>query len=242
MMQYDIPEKLRMVVGDAIRPGGLALTERATTYCNFSKGSRIVDIGCGWGTTIRYLQERHGLQVCGVDASDRMFSGTHNLPVVQADAEYLPLGDNFFDGIFCECVLSLLPFPKNALMEFDRVLKHGGWVILTDIYLQKPGMISLSEVMCDMRPLNDPPTCLSGAVTESAWTARIKDCGFELLLWEDHSDHLREMAAKIVWTLGSREGLMKLFFPQTGSACDPDVIRRARLGYFLLIARKADKG
>jgi SAM-dependent methyltransferase len=242
MVQYDIPEKLRTVVGDAIRPGGLALTERAAAYCNFAKGDRIVDIGCGWGTTLRYLQEHHGLQVCGIDASDRLFSGNHNLPVVQADAEHLPLGDSFFDGIFCECVLSLLPSPDNALLEFHRVLHPGDWVVLSDIYLQNPDSISLNEAAIGLRPLNDRPTCLSGAVAESAWIARVKECGFELLLWEDHSAHLRELAARIVWTLGSRDGLMKLFFPRTGSVCDPEAIRRARPGYFLLIARKADKG
>ncbi len=242
MVQYDIPEKLRTVLGDAIRPGGLALTERATACCNFAKGARIVDIGCGWGTTIRYLQENHGLQVCGIDASDRLFSGSHNLPVIQADAESLPLGGNCFDGIFCECVLSLLPFPKNALMEFHRVLHPGGWVVLSDIYLQNPDSISLNEAEKGMLPLSDRPTCLSGAVAESAWLERVKSCGFDLLLWEDHSAHLRELAARIVWALGSRDGMMKLFFPCAGSGCDRETILQSRPGYFLLIARKADKG
>lgn len=241
MVPYEIPEKLRPVVGDAIRPGGLTITERAAAYCNFPQGSRIVDIGCGWGTTIQYLQERHGLQAFGIDISDRMFSETCSRAVVQADAAYLPWSDNLFDGIFSECVLSLLPVPEKALREFHRVLHPGGWVVLSDIYLQNPGPVPLTWAVSRLQPLNDHPTCLSGAVAESAWISRVEACGFELLLWEDHSVHLRELAARIVWELGSRDGLMKLFFPCVGSGCDPEVIRRARPGYFLLIARKRDK-
>lgn len=66
----------------------------------------------------------------------------------------------------------------------------------------------------------------------------MKNRGFELLLWEDHSGYLKELAARIVWALGSREQLMKLFFPAASSICDRDAIQRARPGYFLLIARK----
>ena len=138
MTRYDIPERLRAVTGDAIRPGGLALTERAAGFCDFSKGSGIVDIGCGFGTTLNYLRDRHDFRVCGIDISARL-SESHGQPVIQASADSLPFGAGVFDGVFCECVLSLLSFPENALCEFHRVLQPGGYLVLSDIYLRNPG-------------------------------------------------------------------------------------------------------
>ena len=232
MTRYDIPEKLRAVIGDAIRPGGLALTERAADFCGFSKGAGIVDIGCGFGTTLKHLRDRHGLRVCGIDVSVRMLSENREQSVIQAVADCLPFGAGVFDGIFCECVLSLLPLPENALSEFHRILQPGGYLVLSDIYLRNPGETQKQKIA------GQPSSCLSGATTQSERMALVRDHGFELLLWEDHSGYLKELAARIVWALGSREGLMELFFPGAASTCDRDAIQRARPGYFLLIARK----
>lgn len=231
MMRYDIPEKLRAVTGDAIRPGGLALTARAVDFCGFSKRARIIDIGCGFGATLSHLRDRHAFQVCGIDISARMLSESLVKTAIQAGAESLPFGTGVFDGVFCECVLSLLSLPESALREFHRVLHSGGYLVLSDVYLRNPGQ-ALN--------LEGQPSCLSGAVTKSGRITQVKDCGFELLLWEDYSGYLKEMAARIVWTLGSRESLMKLFFPGTSSICDWEAIQRARPGYFLLIARKKE--
>ena len=254
MTRYDIPEKLRAVIGDAIRPGGLALTERAADFCAFPERAGIVDVGCGFGTTLKHLRDRRGYRVCGIDLSARMLSENREQPVIQAAADRLPFGAGVFDGIFCECVLSLLPMPENALREFHRVLQPGGYLVLSDIYLRNPGPAQYPENQNENRseksldhatadtdirlPSDNLTSCLSGAVSESVRITQVKNMGFELLLWEDHSGYLKELAARIVWALGSREGLMKIFFPCAASTCDRDAIQRARPGYFLMIARK----
>ena len=230
MTRNDLPERLRAVTGDAIRPGGLALTERAADFCGFSKGARIVDIGCGFGATLSHLRDCHDFRACGIDISARLFE-SRGQPVIQASADKLPFGAGVFDGVFCECVLSLLSLPENALCEFHRVLQPGGYLVLSDIYLRNPDLAQKIE---------GQPSCLSGATAQSERIAQVKNCGFELLLWENHSGYLKEVAARIVWTLGSREGLMKLFFPGACSVCDREAILRARPGYFLLIACKKE--
>ena len=233
MTGYDILEKLRAFIGDAIRPGGLALTDRAADFCGFSKGARIVDIGCGFCATLKHLRDHHGIMACGIDISARMLSESHMQPVIQSVAGCLPFGAGVFDGIFCECVLSLLHLPEHALREFHRVLQPGGYLVMSDIYLRNPGEIQKQKI-------SGPPSCLTGATAQSERIALVKAQGFELLLWEDHSGYLKEMAAGIVWALGSREALINLFFPGACSMCDRETIQRARPGYFLLIARKKE--
>lgn len=241
MMEYDIPDRLQAVTGRVLRPGGLALTDRAVSYCRFSKGDRIVDVGCGFGITLSHMNTAHGFQACGIDRSIRMLSEIRNLPVMQAAADGLPFADSVFAGVFCECVLSLLPEPETALRELARVLRPAGYLVISDIYLRNPG----SETPPEFSPLifsmghPPPPSCLSGAVGKNRWCNRVKDCGLDLLLWEDHSGFLKEMAARIVWELGSQDALMRIFFPGS-CAAGKNAVRSARPGYFLMIARKTE--
>ena len=46
---------------EGIRPGGLKLTEGAVEFCRFAPQSPILDIGCGNGATVHYLQTFHDL-------------------------------------------------------------------------------------------------------------------------------------------------------------------------------------
>ena len=38
---------IREATGDIIRPGGLALTDRALALCQLPAGARVLDVGCG---------------------------------------------------------------------------------------------------------------------------------------------------------------------------------------------------
>ncbi len=219
-------------MGDALRPGGLALTERALALCRLPESGWVADVGCGWGETVRHLRIR-GYRAVGVDLSAEALLEGPCLSAVRGTALALPVGSETLDGIFCECVLSLLSSPESAILEFHRTLKPGGYLVLTDVYLrepsERPGI-----------PVGSHPSCLAGAVGIDERVKQVRKNGFQVLKWEDHSRLLAELAARIVWGGGSLDaGFLPPSSCRQGAARFD--LRRARPGYFLLVARKNEK-
>ncbi|WP_041286943.1 DVU_1556 family methyltransferase [Desulfomonile tiedjei] len=221
---------------EGIRPGGLALTERAVALCGFPQGSRIVDVGCGTGVTLRHLTGVHRFSAIGVDASSHLLHQAcfenHDLLFVRSIAERLPFPDAFADGIFAECSLSTMNDPERALDEFQRLLKIGGKLIITDVYArnaESSGQLSCMPVEC----------CLKGAVSRTNLLERLSCRDFRIDLWEDHSDLLTRFVVHLVFSYGS----MDEFWSRMGlKSVDLNEMNRtiseAKPGYFLLIAQK----
>lgn len=231
---YESPA-LREITGPTIRPGGFSLTARAVEFCGLKKGAAVLDVGCGPGATANWLKGNHGLDAVGLDASLTLLregrcSGSAAF-LVAGRAGELPFRSGCFDGLFCECVLSLLEAPGRALVEFKRVLRPGGWLVVTDLYARRPeGVTALWNL--------PQRSCLQGAGSRAEMLSRIAGAGFEPMLWEDHSGLLRQLAARLVFEFGSMARLQSFFAP----GCSGDEWRwamdSARPGYCLMIARK----
>ena len=110
------------IAGGTWRPGGTELTRHGLDLCAFAQGSKILDVGCGQGASLAVLRNR-GLNGTGLD---KECSLVEPFPFVRADAQDPPFADGSFDGILCECVLSLLPDAERALRRFAAVLRPGG--------------------------------------------------------------------------------------------------------------------
>lgn len=221
-------------MGDELSPGGPALTERALTLCRFSERARIADVGCGRGGTVRLLRDRFGHRAVGVDLSAEALLEDPHLPVACATALALPIRSGTLDGIFCECVLSLVSFPDRALLEFHRILRPRGYLVLADIYLREP-------LECPAVLRGPPPSCLAGAVGIDRRINQLKRSGLQILMWEDHSRLLAELAARIVWSSGSLNGFLGDLLPLSCLPGGRFDIRRTRPGYYLLVARKNEE-
>ena len=222
-------EELRVVTGPAIRPGGVELTARAVEFCAFPAGARLLDVGCGEGATVKHLRDRYQLDASGVDISSRLLADgkerDETLPIVRAQAEHLPYESGALDGILCECVLSLLPEPEKALLEFHRVLAPAGHLILSDIYVRGvAGHEHLPEGAAD--------GCLKGALPIDSTATMLEETGFTILIREDHTRYLRELAARLILANGSLDGVC------AGMKFDGHSIGRP--GYYLMVARKLE--
>jgi ubiquinone/menaquinone biosynthesis C-methylase UbiE len=102
-------------------------------------GRQALDIGTGRGQFAIYLA-RLGFAVTGVDLSDKMIFHAgknaikHNLDIAfhTGDAEKLEFDNNTFDVVVSRNLLWTLPSPDKALKEWQRVLKPGGTLVVSD--------------------------------------------------------------------------------------------------------------
>jgi ubiquinone/menaquinone biosynthesis C-methylase UbiE len=101
--------------------------------------ARVLEIGCGAGLATVALAER-GYAVEAVDTVRDMLLTTkaraaraavaHRIKVIQASADHLPYADNQFNLVLAIGVLPWLACIRTAMMEFIRVIRPGGCLIV----------------------------------------------------------------------------------------------------------------
>ena len=241
----------RAAAGDSLRPGGEALTLRGLRMTGLlHDGDRVkspaaaLDVGCGAGVSALLLASC-GFTVTAVDPSPALLAEAGNR-AAQKDgipsprflpgrAESLPVSDGAYDLVICECVLSLVSDAVVAVREMNRVLRPGGMLLLTDVYIRLGGSGSCGSGFC--LPSADGKSCLSGACTASELRGRLTQQGFAIREEEDHSRALAELAARLIFQGGSMAGLgLWLGTGCASSSATPDGLRR--FGYMMLVAQK----
>lgn len=100
-----------------------------------SKPKKILDVGCGTGETMNFLQELYPIaQIYGVDTSQKALqyakSRGHSL-VELASASKLPYKADTFDIILILDVIEHIKKDAEAVKELKRVLKRGGKLVIT---------------------------------------------------------------------------------------------------------------
>ena len=231
---YEQPP-LRQVAGEAIRPGGLELTDRAVALWGLPPGARVLDLGCGTGASVEHLGTQREMSAIGLDASALLLREGRErqacLPLLQASGERLPVDASSVDAVLAECTLSLMADLGQVLAECHRVLRPRGLLAVTDLYARQPdGAAALHRLpLC---------SCLSGALPFQELIGRLRTASFELLLWEDHSAALGSFAAQLIMAHGSLDRFWRQMVPPGADAAQiGPAVAAARPGYFLLIAR-----
>ncbi|HEX7555586.1 MAG TPA: class I SAM-dependent methyltransferase [Leptolinea sp.] len=230
---------MQNVTGNTIRPGGLDLTNRALEFCEFSKDSTLLDIGCGLGSTQQLLINR-GFQSFGLDASQKQLrTGIQNtIPGIRAYGEAVPFPATSLDGVFLECTLSVVKNPTEVLAEVYRLLKPGGMLVLSDIFARNElGIPALKSAGASW--------CFNTIWSRIDCSTMLQSAGLKIVLWEDHSEKMRNLTGKIILKHGSLNSFWEcLNLSQNCSSFDALnfqlLLSRAKLGFFLLIAQKPD--
>ena len=226
---FNWPE-IRHIAGPCMRPGGPALTSRALEVCSLPPGSHVADIGCGAGGTLEHLERAGVYRSVGLDYSEtllgeavpRLVSGR----LVRGRAETLPFKKGSFDALFCECVLSILSDRITALRECARVLKEGGFLILSDVFGR--GAPGRGQPEAKSRGFRT-----KGLLVKEDLLGLLTRLGFSFLLWEEHERFLKEFVARMILAGVRLPDLWACRQGQIGKKTN-----RPGIGYFLLVAIK----
>lgn len=193
-----------VLLDGAWRPGGGAVTERALDLCGAPPGSRALDVGCGPGASLRILAGR-GFRAVGCDLAippeTAGEGGAGRIParLVQADALRLPFADGAFRLAICECVLSLLSRPEDALAGLRRILAAGGALAVSDLFIRGDSGPSAPAAASGPESVSPVRGCAEGARPKAAWERLFADAGLRIRHFEDHSPALAALTAQLVW-------------------------------------------
>jgi ubiquinone/menaquinone biosynthesis C-methylase UbiE len=101
----------------------------------------LLDAGCGQGKSFRYLNEVfRPARIIGVDADPHSLELSRaeatrlglNVELIGSDCASLPVADASVDLLFCHQTFHHLVEQQQALAEFYRVLKPGGYLLFAE--------------------------------------------------------------------------------------------------------------
>ena len=142
------PYMLMAVLGKrVIHPGGKHSTEELFQRADFASGQRVLDVGCGVGTTAIEVTRRYDARVTAVDISPIMLERARSnvaaaglqdkVTVESGDILALRFPDDTFDRVIAEAVTMFVNRPRAA-RELVRVCRPGGRVLTTEFLWRKP--------------------------------------------------------------------------------------------------------
>jgi len=103
-------------------------------------GQDLLEIGCGGGPVSMHVSRKYNVKVVGTDVDEEQIKkaqniaeGLKNTAFLVADATRLPFGDESFDIILSINVLHHISNWMDALREITRVLRDGGYLVLSEL-------------------------------------------------------------------------------------------------------------
>lgn len=238
-------DAMAVLLGDSYHPGGLALTARLLEALSVTRGQTLLDVASGRGTSTLLAATSYGVVATGIDLSqDNVTAATRRAreadidpqPVFRlGDAESLPLPDDSFDAVICECALCTFPDKSAAVHEIARVLRPGGRVGITDITADQ------ERLPDQLRGLAATIACVADARPAEDYVSLLEDADLRVTGVEPHDDALRRMIDRIEarLTVATMIGTDWAFDPAVARV----MIRAARtavdagvLGYALITA------
>lgn len=237
------------------KPGEFRITKKAIDRWKLPNGAEVLDIGCGLGETMEYLQQEYGYVCSGIDLSmERVREAKERNPelnISYGDGEFLDAFPSYsFDGVTLECVLSVINIPDEALHEAYCVLKKGGKLFISDLYIKNPEpdfiqALKIEAIGQSQKPHGEHacstdceeehknrlvPFRSSGRFLIEPLIEQLEEIGYHNIDWEDCSDELYRYTAEKIMADGTLEGCL----------CEDALHPKDsyKTGYFMLTAEK----
>jgi ubiquinone/menaquinone biosynthesis C-methylase UbiE len=228
-----------------ISPGGTKLISEAIEAVGLKRGDKVLDIGCGEGETLEYLQDNFGVRCIGIDKSvTQIQKGKGRNPQLdlrEGAADFLEFSSLTFNAVIMECILSVTEMKTEVIHEAYCVLKAGGKLIIADLCKRDEAAARSegTERESSIATENDDGTVNVGKLINAC-----NELGFKQLLWEDKSKDLDVFMIEKIMAYGSMEKYFDTIIPdgETKDSFCRASAGAGKLGYFLLIMEKPKKG
>lgn len=210
-----------------------------------NKEAMVADLGCGDGTFTLRVKERIGCsRIIGVDvykpcvqtsSSEGIQMIMHNLNVFP-----YPFADESFDVIVSNQVIEHLFFPVRFLEEIHRILKHGGYLVLsTENLASWDNVISLLFGFAPFSLQLDSRFTKLGSISHSEKHKIVDMFGKEVdSIGEDHYPHVRVLAFRTIKLLFSFLGFKIIRTLGSGHLLGLDVIQPSRCRFVTIKGKK----
>ena len=137
------PDLARLAPYDHFHGRGLEATKEMADSLRIAASDHILDVGSGIGGPARYLCDRFGCRVTGIDLTaefcevarhlNRLLGFEGKVKFEQGDALRMPFPDATFDGAYSMNVSMNIADKAALYREIRRVLKPGAWLVLSEI-------------------------------------------------------------------------------------------------------------
>jgi arsenite methyltransferase len=190
-----------LLLGESYHPGGADLTRRLADAMELRPGARLLDVAAGIGTTALLLAEERGIDVIGIDLGEaqaararsrvRPLGLDRHVTFAVGDAERLPLAEGGVDAVVCECALCTFPNKDAAAAELVRVLRPGGRLGISDVWLDP------QRLDPELRGLAARVACLADARPIAELTGTLERAGLTVTHVERHDAALLETIEQV---------------------------------------------
>lgn len=128
---------------DQFHGRGLEATEEVADVLAVTATDHLLDVGSGIGGPARYIADRFGCRVTGIDLTAEFCDVARHLTQMlgledrvafeQGDALAMPFADASFDGAYSMNVSMNIADKAGFYREIHRVLRPGAWLVLIEI-------------------------------------------------------------------------------------------------------------
>ena len=128
---------------DQFHGRGLEATEEVADVLAVAATDHLLDVGSGIGGPARYIADRFGCRVTGIDLTAEFCDVARHLTQMlgledrvafeQGDALEMPFADASFDGAYSMNVSMNIADKAGFYKEIHRVLRPGAWLVLIEI-------------------------------------------------------------------------------------------------------------
>jgi len=132
----------QMAAVDHFHARGFPATVELANALPIQADHHIVDIGCGIGGPARYMAQRFGCRVSGIDITEPFVEAANKLTLLLkmegqvkvelGDGQHLPYGDAIFAGGYTQHVTMNIADRARFFSEAFRVLKPGAFFALSE--------------------------------------------------------------------------------------------------------------